>query len=157
MKRFRISDFRFRNEDYPIRNPQSPIQNSAGFTLLEVLLAVLVLGLSLTAFFGAVAQGMAVVGAARGYELSRSLMNQIDVAQPLNLEELDEGEDGGRFSGEHSDYRWRRVITRTGTENDQFFHIETRVEWGGSRDGGFERIETYLHLPSARQHGWIQE
>jgi len=133
------------------------MKQTAGFTLLEVLLAVLVLGLSLTAFFGAVGQGMAVVGAARGYEVSRSLMNQIDVLHPLNLDELEEGEDGGRFSGEHSGYRWRRVITRAGTENDQFFHIETLVEWGDTRDGGAERIETYLHLPSARQHGWIRE
>lgn len=118
---------------------------------------MLVLGLSLTAFFGAVEQGMGVVTSARQYEIARSLMNEIEVTHPLNLHDFREGEDGGSFSGEPRDHRWRRIITRVGTEADEFFHIETWVEWGDSGQGGMERVETFFHLPSARRAGWIQE
>lgn len=132
-------------------------KRAAGFTLLEVLLAVLVLGLSLVAFFGAVGQAMTVVTAAREYEVARSLMNRLALEAPLDLEDLREGELSGTFSGDAAGFRWRRILTIVGEEEDEFFHVETRIEWGDERDPVFERVETFLHAPSARRRGWFRE
>jgi prepilin-type N-terminal cleavage/methylation domain-containing protein len=131
--------------------------DAAGFSLLEVLLAILVLGLALVAFFGAVGEGVAVVTAAREYETARSLMHQVDVREPLDLEDLERGEFSGRFDGEFRDYRWRRTVEPVGKEEDEFYRVETVIEWGDARNPGEERVETYLHAPSARREGWVKE
>ncbi len=128
-----------------------------GFSLLEVLLAVVILGMSLAAFFSATSQGLAIATAARQYETARTLLNQVDLLHPMQLDDLEEGEDSGSFDGEYRDYRWRRIITEAGKEEDLFFHIETRIEWGDARNPGMESVETYLHLPTARRDGWVSD
>lgn len=133
------------------------MKTRGGFSLIEVLLAMLVLGLSLMAFFHAVSQGTALVAEARDYETARMLLNQLDVIEPLDLEDFSDGETGGFFDGEFRNHRWRRVITLAGREEDEFYHIETRVEWGDTRDPRVESVETYLHLPTARRAGWMRE
>ncbi len=139
------------------RSSSKSKQTNAGFSLLEVLLAILVLGLSLVAFFGAVGEGMAVVTAARQYETARTLMNLVDLIEPLDVEDLDRGEFSGRFDGDFRDYRWRRIVEPVGAEEDEFYRIETRIEWGDFLNPGMERVETYLHAPSARREGWVKE
>ena len=128
-----------------------------GFSLIEVLLALIILGLSLTAFFSATSQGLAIATSARQYETARSLMNVVDLLHPMQLDEVEEGEESGTFEDEYSGYRWKRIITEAGKEEDMFFHIETRIEWGDARNPGAESIETYLHLPTARRDGWISD
>ncbi len=127
-----------------------------GFSLIEVLLAVLVLGLSLVAFFGALGDGVAIVASASQYETARTLMNRLELMEPLDLEDLDEGEDSGFFDGEYRNFRWRRIITLEGKEEDELYRIETRIEWGDQRDPGVESVETFLHLPTARREGWVK-
>jgi len=128
-----------------------------GFSLLEVLLAVVILGMSLAAFFSATSQGLAIATAARQYETARTLLNQVDLLHPMQLDEVEAGEESGSFDGEYRDYRWKRIITEAGKEEDLFFHIETRIEWGDSRNPGLESVETYLHLPTARRDGWVSD
>lgn len=48
--RIRNSEFGFRIGEPPIRNPQSAIRNRSAFTLLEILLVVLVIGIIAGAF-----------------------------------------------------------------------------------------------------------
>ena len=133
------------------------MRRAQGFSLVEVLLAVLVLGISLMAFFAAVGQGTSLVADAREYEIARTLMNQVDLLEPLDLDDFQEGERSGSFGGDFPTHRWRRIITLQGKEEDEFYHIETRIEWGSSQDPRVERVETYLHLPTARRGGWIKE
>ncbi|MCC5849530.1 MAG: prepilin-type N-terminal cleavage/methylation domain-containing protein [Verrucomicrobia bacterium] len=128
-----------------------------GFSLIEVLLAVLVLGLSLVAFFGALGDGVAIVASASQYETARTLMNKLELMEPLDLEDLDEGEDSGHFDGDFRNFRWRRTITLASKEEDELYRIETRIEWGDHRDPGVESVETYLHLPTARREGWVKD
>jgi type II secretory pathway component PulJ len=68
------------------------------FSLLEVLLAVLILGLTLTVIFSSANQGLAVVTQARDYQISRGLLQELDLREPLDLEELEEGELRGSFT-----------------------------------------------------------
>lgn len=133
------------------------MKRRGGFSLIEVLLAMLVLGISLMAFFHAVSQGTALVAEARDYETARMLLNRLNVTEPLDLEDFDEGQTRGFFGGDFHNHRWQRVVTLAGKEEDGFYHIETRVEWGDTLDPRVESVETYLHLPTARRAGWIRE
>jgi prepilin-type N-terminal cleavage/methylation domain-containing protein len=128
-----------------------------GFTLLEVLLAVLILGMGLSVFFGAANQGLSVVESARVYEAGRSYLNLLDLRAPLDLENLEEGELTGDLEDNGVPFRWTRTVTAVGKEEDKFFHLLTRVEWGDSDAPNSESTETYLHLPSALREDWVRE
>ena len=138
------------------RAPFSVARKRGGFSLIEVLLAVLILGISLSVFFGALGQGVAIVGSAREYEISRTLLNRVEMIDPLDLDDFDEGETGGTFGGDFRNYRWRRIVRLHSTEEDELYHIETRVEWGDARAPFTESVETLLHLPTARRAGWVK-
>ncbi len=118
-----------------------------GFTLIEVLLAVVLLGVSLTVFLNAASQSLA-----------RTYLNLLDLQEPLDLDELEPGEtweDSGSLEVDSSEQvRWRRVVTPYGKDEDGFFHLRTDVRWGESYG---ESIETYLFLRDAKQGGWVQE
>lgn len=130
----------------------------AGFSLLEVLLAVLVLGIALTVFFSAANQGIGVVSRAREYQISRGLLNELALREPLDLEELEAGEFRGDFT--HPDYgrvTWTRILTEVGGEDDRFFHLRTEISRGSGLAGQQESMETFIHLPSALRGIWVKE
>lgn len=123
-----------------------------------MLLAVVILGLSLTVFFGAANQGLFVVSEARQYEISRTLMHRLSLVEPIDLEDLEEGVDSGGFrSKEHGNVDWTREVSIEGREEDGFFRIRTSIEWGDRGNRRRESIETFLHRPSAMQGGWVRE
>lgn len=137
------------------RPPQSG--RRSGFTLIEVLLAVVLLGVSLTIFLDAANQSLAFIADARDYERARTYLHLVDLREPLDLENLEEGEERGSLNvdGRHR-IAWSREITSVGHEEDKLFHIRTEVSWGENHTFR-ESLETYLHLPSAREGGWVQE
>jgi len=131
--------------------------NKPGFTLLEVLLAVLILGTTLTLFFSAANQGLDVVTDAWTYQKSRTFLQRLELEEPLDLDALEEGEDSGTLDGgEEGVIRWNRTIRLEGEEEDELFHIRTEVVWGRNREYQ-ESVETFLHRPTAIKGGWIQE
>lgn len=129
-----------------------------GFTLIEVLLAVVLLGVSLTVFLNAASQSLAFISEAESYQQARTYLNLLDLQEPLDLDELEPGEtweDSGSLEVDSSEQvRWRRVVTPYGKDEDGFFHLRTDVRWGESYG---ESIETYLFLRDAKQGGWVQE
>ncbi|MGA0332873.1 MAG: prepilin-type N-terminal cleavage/methylation domain-containing protein [Kiritimatiellia bacterium] len=132
--------------------------SQSAFSLLEVLLAVLVLGIALTVFFSAANQGLAVAGQAREYQISRGLLAELELREPLDLEELEEGELQGSFS--HPEYgrvTWTRSVRLEGEEEDRFYRIKTEISRGDGQTGLRESTETFVHQPSAIRGGWVQE
>ncbi len=126
------------------------------FTLIEVLLAMLILGLSVTALLAAVSQALGVARRARIYDQARGLIERVDLENPLALEEdLFEGTTGGSFSGGPDGYSWQRTIelVDTGGANTIFddpvglFKVTTRVIWGQRGRDGFEEVVTYTYRP----------
>ncbi len=131
--------------------------NKAGFTLLEVLLAVVILGTSLTIFFTAAHQGLDVVIDARAYQQARTFLQQLELEEPLDLEDLDEGEDRGTLDGgDQGTVQWKRIVTYEGEEEDELFHIRTEIVWGQQGEYS-ESVDTLLHKPTAMRGGWVQE
>lgn len=129
-----------------------------GFSLLEVLLAVLILGLALTVIFSAANKGLAVVSQAKDYQISRELLDELTLREPLDLEELEEGELRGTFSHPGVGLvRWTRVLLLEGAEEDRFYQMDTEIAWGGPEQPRTETLQTFIHQPTAVSGGWVQE
>ncbi len=125
---------------------------------MEVLLAVLILGLTLTVIFSSTNQGLAVVTQARDYQISRGLLSELDLREPLDLGDLGAGELRGSFThSEHGRVQWTRVLAQEGAESDRFYRMSTDITWGGSDQVRTESVETFIHQPTAIHGGWVQE
>lgn len=124
----------------------------AGLTLIEVLLAVVIIGTSLAALVEGASRALAVVRQARNYELARRMLGRVDAENPLRLiEEISAGQESGGFQGGPADWSWERIFEDFGEgDEDQegLFRLTTRVYW--SRRGerrSMEEIVQMLYVP----------
>jgi prepilin-type N-terminal cleavage/methylation domain-containing protein len=127
-------------------------RSRAGLTLVEVLLAVVILGIGITVLVETASRCLAVVRRARDYETTRHLMARVEVEKPLQLEEeLKEGTENGDFKGGPSEYKWEREIRIIGEEEDGLFEIRTRVFRAGTRPASSEEVVTWLYAPKKKE------
>ena len=127
----------------------------AGFTLIEVLLAIFIAGTTIAMLVLAAGRSLKIAAKAEQMELVRGLFDELDRTAPLQLEEVEDGySDNGTFR-EPSGFSWRRECRLLGEEEDGMYEIHTRIEWKGG--AGFEDTFTLLHLPSALRAGYIDE
>lgn len=128
-----------------------------GFTLVEVLLAMAILGLCMTGLLVAVSQSLSIARKAQLYDTARNLIARVELEQPLLLEEeIEEGVEDGDFEGGPDGYRWQRTIeyVETGSEEtgifseeQDLFKVTTRVIWERRGREEFEEVATYLYRP----------
>jgi len=120
-------------------------------TLIEVLLAVVILGTALGALVEAASRALAVVRQARNYEMARRMLGRVETENPLWLEdEIIAGQDSGGFDGSPSGWSWSRVIEDYGIEDEQkegLFLLTTRVFWSRGNKKGMEETVQYLYVP----------
>jgi len=120
-------------------------------TLIEVLLAVVILGTALVALVEAASRALAVVRQARNYETARRMLGRVEAENPLWLEdEIVAGQDSGGFDGGPSGWSWNRVIEDYGMEDEQkegLFLLTTRVFWTRGNKKGMEETVQYLYVP----------
>lgn len=120
----------------------------SGLTLIEVMLATVILAVGLTALVTATSRCLAVAGKAKEYETARRLIGQVDLEVPIEFEDLEEGEESGRFSGEFRDYTWRREIIEFEDEELEMFTVVTTVMWSRKGAEAKEEVTTYLYGPT---------
>ena len=120
-------------------------------TLVEVLLAVVILGLSLGALVEAASRALAVVRQARNYELARRMLGRVDAEHPLWLEdEIVAGTDSGGFEGGPAGWSWARTIEDLGADDEQqegLFRMTIRVNWSQGDRAGAEEVVQMLYVP----------
>lgn len=132
--------------------------HSSAFSLIEVLLAVLVLGVALTVFFSAANQGLSFTMQARDYQVYREILRELEFREPLDLENIKAEEITGSFTHEEfGNYQWRRSIESVGKEEDEFYSITTRVWREGQSAEDGESTETFLYQPDALAGSWVRE
>jgi len=140
-----------------------------GFTLVEVLLAVAILGAGLTILVATTARCLAVARRAREYQDARYLLALLELTHPLQLEEeITPGTEEGGFDPPYDNYRWSRKIERVegfeeltssaSEEERVLYRVTTRISWQRRRwarraGGGFEEVTTYLYYPGPREGG----
>jgi len=129
-----------------------------GFSLLEIMLAIVLLGIGLTVFFSAINQGVFFAVTARDYHMTREIHNELNLLEPLDVENLAEGELSGSLQfRDRGTWRWQRVITAVEDEEEGLFHLRTQVWRDGDRPEDGESTETFIYQPDALAGGWIQE
>ncbi len=123
----------------------------SGMTLIEVMLAVVILGMSLGALVEAASRSLAVVRQARNYELARRMLGRVDAENPLRLEdEIVAGQTGGGFDGGPAGWSWTRTLEDFGEVDEQregLFLLTTRVFWSQGERRSMEETVQYLYVP----------
>ncbi len=119
----------------------------AGFTLIEALIALALLGIGLGILTASVAGGLSVTRRARDYENARHMLDLVPVVAPLpdDPEEWPPPDDEGTFEPPHEQYRWTRTFlpVREEFETEPLYQINTRVYWSDRGAESFEEIVTY--------------
>lgn len=145
------SEFFQRVEDFSAEVPpigKSPIGNrpsAIGMTLVEVMLAIVILGISAGTLMVATARCMAVATKAKHYSNAHRLILRVGAENPLSRGEIDTGSDSGSFD---DGYTWEREITESEEEDREgLYSIRTRVSWSARGNQSFEESMTYLYVP----------
>jgi hypothetical protein len=120
-------------------------------TLIEVMLAVVILGMALGALVEAASRALAVVRQARNYEQARRMLGRVDAENPLRLEdEIVAGQTSGGFEGGPAGWSWTRMLEDYGVEDEQregLFLLTTRVFWSQGERRSMEETVQYLYVP----------
>ena len=129
--------------------PQLSTLNSpplAGFTLLEVMIAMFVFFIVVFAVLGMVTQSL---GAARALQHQQADCGM--VASMLSLSNtLEESFDSGDFEGIVPDYRWERTITEVGSNG--FFQVDIAVFKRNTRGKEVgETMSVLMYKPGGRR------
>ncbi|NKB25441.1 MAG: prepilin-type N-terminal cleavage/methylation domain-containing protein [Kiritimatiellae bacterium] len=119
-----------------------------GLTLIEVMLAVVILGIGLVVLIASASRCIAVVKTACLYEDARHLLALIDLEHPLQRDEIEEGSEEGTFSGSYSDYRWKREIKMVGEEEEGLYSLSKQVFWTEKGKRASEEVIMYIYAPS---------
>jgi len=69
-----------------------------GLTLIEVLVALIILSVGVSSLMLAMARCLSVIQTARHREVARNLMVRVDIENPIEKVDMDEMSDSGEFS-----------------------------------------------------------
>lgn len=118
-------------------------EGEGGFTLIEALVALVVLGLVVVTMAAASSQALRVEGATldhrRAAALADAKMSEIAALPPAGLRTYAEGL-AGRFGEGNERFAWSARVTEV-PESPHLFRAVLRVAW----DGGSMEVATVLH------------
>jgi len=129
----------------------------AGLTLIEVMLALVILGVGMVALVTAAGRCIGVARQAKNYESARELLARVEVEKPMMLEE--EPEDiagGGTFEAPFEIFRWTREVEQEGFEEDGLWKVVTEISWTEHKSARRERVETLIFWPEDKEGGTVQ-
>lgn len=124
---------------------------TAGFTLIEVMLATLILAMGLGMLLAAVSQCLSVARSARIYDTTRELLSRVEAESPVETaEEIEDVADSGTFDDASlRGYSWRREIEPVGDEKFGLFQVTTTVTWAENEKESAETLITYIYSAKA--------
>ncbi|HMP76283.1 MAG TPA: hypothetical protein PKE12_08310 [Kiritimatiellia bacterium] len=131
-----------------IAHRASRLRRRLGLSLVEVLMALVILGTGLTMLIAAASRCIAVVRKVRSLETTRELFGRVELEKPIWVEEeIEDAAGQGSFSGEYSQYRWRREVAEVGEEEDGLWLVTTTISWSERGKENSETVVTYVHWP----------
>jgi prepilin-type N-terminal cleavage/methylation domain-containing protein len=134
----------------PVINRKSEIINrkfSRGLTLIEVMLAVVILGIGSGVLLLATARCLAIITKSQRYSTAQRLIQQVGAEHPLTRAKIDTGVQSGTFDDENG-YRWEREIAAPENENRKgLYTVRTRVSWSDRGRDSFEEVVTWFYIP----------
>ncbi len=128
------------NRQFPLVNRKSSI----GLTLIEVMLAVVILGIGSGALMLATARCLSVVSKARHYSAAQRLIQRVEAENPLTRGEVRDEITSGDFD---DGYHWEREVIESEDENREgLYTIRTRVSWSQRGKESYEEIVTWHYI-----------
>jgi len=123
--------------------------SKTGMTLIEVLIALIILSVGVSSLMVAMTRCLAVVRTARNRNVARSLLRQVDVENPIDRKTIEETLETGDF--EDSDaFTWSREILMVDEEERPgLFLVTTRIQWSERGRDAFEEVVGYKYAPDA--------
>lgn len=119
--------------------------SEGGFTLLEVIVAIVVLGVAVAATNHSVGLGLRAQGAVRGHleavALAETRMNELILLPRDSLPGYRVPREGG-FAPPHEEFRWQALV-RPDSASPRLVRAAVRVEW----PGGSYSLETAVYRP----------
>ncbi len=91
------------------------MKNRRGFTLLEVMVAVAIVAIALSAVYKLYSQAFSMNQSARFYTTA-TLLAETKLAELATQSPRDLGSDAGGFEDEFSDYSWQVTVTEVEAE-----------------------------------------
>lgn len=120
-----------------------------GLTLIEVIVALMILSIGVTSLMAAMARCLSVVRTARNREMARSLIRRVDIEYPIATKDMEELFESGEFEDTEG-YAWEREILIVDEElRPGLFLVTTRVIWSERGRNAFEEITIYRYAPDA--------
>jgi general secretion pathway protein I len=123
-------------------------QRARGFTLLEVMVAIAILGIALMGLLGLQHQSMQSVIRAqqstRASMLAQAVMTEAELERYPDLGRTS-GDFESSFPGEFQDFRWQRQVAESGTFPD-VRKVEVVIRYGPKLEQSFALVE-FLHSP----------
>lgn len=119
----------------------------SGFTLIEVMLATMILAMGLGMVMMGVSQCLGVAKAARVFDTTRNLLSQVEAENPIEIvEEIDEIADSGDFEDpKYRGYSWKRTVEEEGDKKYGLFKITTTVTWAENEKESSESLVTFRY------------
>tara|TARA_B100001564_G_scaffold353243_1_gene361876 strand:+ start:558 stop:980 length:423 start_codon:yes stop_codon:yes gene_type:complete len=121
----------------------------SGLTLIEVLLALVILSIGISSMMFAMSQTLSVIRTARNQEIAQNLIRRIDIEFPIEKVDFAESLESGNFS-DIENYSWQREILILDEEKRPgLFITKKRIIWEERGQIKIEEIELYTYAPEA--------
>lgn len=133
---------RFRFPSSVFRSPRK-----AGLTLVEVILALMIIGTGLVALVSAVSRCLSVPRLAMNFDTARELLGQLEVEEPIFAEEeIEDAAGSGTFDAPHANFSWKRTVEQEGEEEeDGLWKVVTTITWTENQRARSEEVVTYIY------------
>ena len=120
-----------------------------GMTLIEVLIALVILSVGVSSMMLAMSRCLAVVRTARNRDVAHSLLRLVDLEYPIDKITIEEITESGDFEDAEG-YTWfREVIMVDEEERPGLFFVTTRVQWSERGKNAFEEVVGFIYAPNA--------
>lgn len=119
--------------------------DQAGFTLIKVMLALAILGISAFALVEATSRCVAALRQSTNYQTARLILKQGELDYPMFKTNAPEDNE---VQGETYDngFTFSRTLTQY-TDEESLYLVTTRVSWSERGQSSFEEIESLYYYP----------
>lgn len=126
-----------------------PSPSKKGFTLLEVLAALVIVSIGITSLLIGMTRCLVTVKTIHTRDTARHLLTRVELENPLDKKTIEAGSDAGDFEDEER-FRWHRTIEMVDEEERPgLFLVTTRVEWSQQNRAAQEEVVSYCYAPEA--------
>ena len=137
-----------------VNNPRIQKTESFGFTLLEVMVAMAIIAIALTAVLGSQSQGVSLASEAK-FNTTAPLLAQSKIAEIEVAEADDLSGNSGDFGEDFPGYTWEFsvediVFEKPENVSDLLKQIDLKVSWGDEAQYQY-RLRLYRFFPKSNE------